>query len=116
MLKYLVVILFLPACTAGRMSGENCTTITRGQFPALATPDSVSWSIVDFREISNHCFREELIYSGSFRDYHLISWNDSDSDYDHAEHRFAVLRGTFTPLNPFEYAATGRMGEQRVFR
>lgn len=101
------------------MSVENCTTVKKGQFPALKTPDATSWSIVDFREISNHCEREDLIYFGSFKDYHLIYWKYSSADDTDTEHRFAVLKGNFTPSNPFEYASerTGANGsEQRIFK
>lgn len=120
MLKYLVLVLFLPACTAGRASGENCTTVRRGQFPSLTTPDSISWTMVDFREIGNHCDRGKFTYSGSFKDYHLIFWENSDSEYGNAEHRFAILKGSFTPFKAFDYAASGK-GEnngtaERIFK
>jgi len=120
MLRYSILIILFPACTLGRLGDENCTTTKRGNFPALTTPDSVQWSIVDFREISNYCLREKFVYSGSYKEYHLIYWYYDDPQYSSVEHSFAVLKGTFSPSRAFEYAGRGgvlmKESGQRVFK
>lgn len=119
MLRYLVLVVFVPACTLGRLGDRDCTTTKRGNFPLLTTPDSLQWSIVDFREIGNYCSRDEFTYNGSYMDYHLIIWSNDDPSYAGVEHYFAVLKGAFSPAKPFEYNGRGGLltngGLQRVF-
>lgn len=119
MLRYsiVVVVLLLTACTPGRLN-QGCTTIKKGSFPVLTTPDSMRWSIVDLRQIDNHCLREEFVYSGSYGEYHLLFWANRAERFNGVEHNFAVLKGTYSPHNLFDYRGQTSMNEvdEREFR
>lgn len=103
MVRYVVLVLLFSACTLGRLDDRGCTTIKRGSFPLLTTPDSGQWSIVDTRQIENYCQRDEFVYIGSYKEYHLLFWPSEDQRYAGVEHSFAVLKGTYGPVHPFEY-------------
>ncbi len=117
-LRYSIfVVLSLIACTPNHLN-HGCTTIKKGSFPVLTTPDSMRWSIVDLRQIDNHCLRDEFVYSGSYGEYHLLFWANDAERYNGVEHNFAILKGTYAPHNQFDYRGqtSVNQGDERALR